>query len=98
MDGIEMIEPCGEDRVGARVAELTEHLGLSAGPPGTRRICWRERLHPGDQFEIFDDHGYRYSCFLTDQDAHRAFQHTETWLEVSLIAQEAALLDRAGVT
>ena len=110
----------GEDREGASVAELTKHLDLSAWPEGSRLICRRERPHPGAQFTIFDEHGYRYTCFLTDQNAeniaelelrhrgrarvedsirqgkdtgmrnlpHHDFVHNQTWLEVSLIAQD----------
>ena len=117
---IEAIEPGGEPRDGAWVAELTEHLDLSAWGESTRLICRRERPHPGAQFTIFDEHGYRYTCFLTDQDdrniavlelrhrgrarvedrirygkdtgmrnlPHHAFEHNQTWLEISLIAQE----------
>jgi hypothetical protein len=113
-------EPDGEPRDGAWVAELTEHLDLSAWGEKTRLICRRERPHPGAQFQIFDEHGYRYTCFLTDQEdediaalelrhrgrarvedrirtgkdtgmrnlPHHAFAHNETWLEISLIAQE----------
>lgn len=61
------IEASGEEREGAWVAELTGQLELSGWPEGTRLICRRERPHPGAQFEIFDEHGYRYTCFLTDQ-------------------------------
>jgi hypothetical protein len=50
------------------VAELTDHVDLSAWPRGIRLICRRERPHPGAQFTIFDDHRYRDTCFLTDQD------------------------------
>ena len=110
----------GEDRDGAWVAELTEHLDLSAWPVGSRLICRRERPHPGAQFQIFDEHGYRHTCFLTDQPGkniaalelrhrgrarvedsiragkdtgmrnlpHHAFEHNQTWLETSLIAQD----------
>ena len=117
---IAAIEPAGEERDGAWVAELTEHLDLSAWGNGSRLICRRERPHPGAQFQIFDEHGYRYTCFLTDQDdgdiaalelrhrgrarvedrirtgkdtgmrnlPHHAFEHNQTWLEISLIAQE----------
>ena len=117
---IQAIEPDGQERDGAWVAELTEHLDLSAWGEGTRLICRRERPHPGAQFTIFDEHGYRYTCFLTDQDdgdiavlelrhrgrarvedrirtgkdigmrnlPHYAFAHNQTWLEISLIAQE----------
>jgi Transposase DDE domain group 1 len=117
---MQAIEPGGQERDGAWVAELTEHLDLSTWGAGTRLICRRERPHPGAQFTIFDEQGYRYTCFLTDQDGsdlaalelrhrgrarvedrirtgkdtgmrnlpHYAFEHNQTWLEVSLIAQE----------
>jgi hypothetical protein len=114
------IEPDGEVRDGAWVAELTEHVDLSGWPPASRLIVRRERPHPGAQFTVFDDLGYRYTCMLTDQtDAdiaglelghrgrarvedsirqakdcgmrnlpHHAFEHNQTWLELSLIAQD----------
>jgi hypothetical protein len=117
---VQAIDADGEDRDGAWVAELTDHLDLSAWPEGTRLICRRERPHPGAQFQIFDEHGYRHTCFLTDQDGddiaalelrhrgrarvedsiragkdtgmrnlpHHAFEHNQTWLELSLIAQD----------
>lgn len=66
---VQAIEPGGAARDGAWVAELTEHLDLSAWPAGSRLICRRERPHPGAQFQIFDEHGYRHTCFLTDQDS-----------------------------
>ncbi len=110
----------GNDRDGAWVAELTEHVDLSSWPEGSRLICRRERPHPGAQFTIFDEHGYRHTCFLTDQAGediavlelrhrgrarvedsiragkdtgmrnlpHHAFEHNQTWLETSLIAQD----------
>jgi hypothetical protein len=110
----------GQERDGAWVAELTDRVDLSAWPAGSRLICRRERPHPGAQFTIFDEHGYRHTCFLTDQDdnnipavelrhrgharvedsiragkdtgmrnlPHHAYQHNQTWLEVSLIAQD----------
>jgi hypothetical protein len=61
------IDAAGEPREGAWVAELTDALCLSAWPAGTRAVCRRERPHPGAQFEIFDQHGYRHTAFLTDQ-------------------------------
>ncbi len=117
---VQAIDADGEDRDGAWVAELTDNLDLSAWLEGTRLICRRERPHPGAQFQIFDEHGYRYTCFLTDQDGndiaalelrhrgrarvedsiragkdtgmrnlpHHAFEHNQTWLELSLIAQD----------
>jgi Transposase DDE domain group 1 len=110
----------GEDRDGAWVAELTEHVDLSAWPHGSRLIVRRERPHPGAQFQIFDEHGYRHTCLLTDQTGtdiaalelrhrgrarvedcirqgkdtgmrnlpHHAFEHNQTWLDTSLIAQD----------
>jgi hypothetical protein len=117
---VQAIDADGAERDGAWVAELTAQLDLSAWPQGTRLICRRERPHPGAQFTIFDEHGYRYTCFLTDQPdhdiaklelrhrrrarvedkirtgkdtgmrnlPHHAFEHNQTWLELSLIAQD----------
>ena len=113
------IDSDGEDRDGACVAELTDQLDLSAWPQGSRLVVRRERPHPGAQFTIFDEHGYRHTAFLTDQPGdiptlemrhrqrarvedcirtakdtgmrnlpHQAFTHNQTWLELSLIAQE----------
>jgi hypothetical protein len=117
---VQAIDAGGEDRDGAWVAELTDRLDLAAWPEGSRLICRSERPHPGAQFQIFDEHGFRYTCFLTDQDdndiavlelrhrgrarvedsirqgkdtgmrnlPHHAFEHNQTWLETSLIAQD----------
>jgi hypothetical protein len=117
---VQAIDAGGEDRKGAWVAELTDLLDLSAWPERSRLIVRRERPHPGAQFTIFDEHGYRHTCFLTDQNGddiavlelrhrgrarvedairagkdtgmrnlpHYAFEHNQTWLEVSLIAQD----------
>jgi hypothetical protein len=117
---VQAIDAGGKDRDGAWVAELTDRIDLSAWPEGSRLICRSERPHPGAQFQIFDEHGYRYTCFLTDQDGndiahlelrhrgrarvedsircgkdtgmrnlpHHAFEHNQTWLELSLIAQD----------
>jgi hypothetical protein len=117
---VQAIDAGGKDRDGAWVAELTDRIDLSAWPDGSRLICRSERPHPGAQFQIFDEHGYRYTCFLTDQDGnniaqlelrhrgrarvedsircgkdtgmrnlpHHAFEHNQTWLELSLIAQD----------
>jgi hypothetical protein len=65
---VQAINADGEDRDGAWVAELTEHLDVSGWPEGSRLIVRRERPHPGAQFTIFDEHGNRHTCFLTDQD------------------------------
>jgi hypothetical protein len=117
---VQAIEADGTVRDGAWVGELTDHLDLCGWPPGSRLICRRERPHPGAQFQIFDQHGYRHTCFLTDQAGHdiaalelrhrgrarvedsiragkdtglcnlphHAFEHNQTWLETSLIAQD----------
>jgi hypothetical protein len=117
---VQAIDADGELRDGAWVAELTDDLDLSAWPEGSRLIVRRERPHPGAQFSIFDEHGYRHTCFLTDQQGediaalelrhrrharvedsiragkdtgmrnlpHHAFEHNQTWLETSLIAQD----------
>jgi hypothetical protein len=117
---LQAINAGGEDRDGASVTELTDRLDLSAWSEGSRLICRRERPHPGAQFTIFDEHGYRHTCFLTDQDdtdiaalelrhrgrarvedsiragkdtgmrnlPHHSFEHNQTWLETSLIAQD----------
>ena len=114
------IEADGSEREGAWVAELTDRLKLSGWPEGARLVVRGERPHPGAQFEIFDEHGYRHTCFLTDQTdqdiaalelrhrgrarvedsiragkdtgmrnlPHHAFEHNQTWLELSLIAQD----------
>ena len=113
------IDHSGEDRDGAWVTELTGQVNLDSWPQGSRLIVRRERPHPGAQFQIFDSHGYRHTCFLTDQAGdiavlearhrqrarvedciragkdtgmrnlpHHAFAHNETWLELSLIAQD----------
>ncbi len=117
---VQAINTDGGERDGAWVTELTDRIDLSAWPEGSRLICRRERPHPGAQFTIFDEHGYRHTCFLTDQDGndiaalelrhrgrarvedsiragkdtgmrnlpHHAFEHNQTWLELSLIAQD----------
>jgi hypothetical protein len=117
---IPAVDSNGEVRDGAWVAELRSRVELSEWPDGTRLIVRRERPHPGAQFTIFDEHGYRYTCFITDQTdtdiaaleirhrqrarvedcirnakdtgmrnlPHHAFAHNQTWLEISLIAQD----------
>jgi len=71
---VQAIDAGGKDRDGAWVAELIDRIDLSAWPEGSRRICRSERPHPGAQFQIFDEHGYRYTCFLTDQDGKNIAQ------------------------
>lgn len=67
---VQAINAGGADRDGAWVTELTDRIDLSAWPEGSRLVCRSERPHPGAQFTIFDAHGYRYTCFLTDQDGN----------------------------
>jgi hypothetical protein len=117
---VQAIDAGGKDRDGAWVAELSDRIDLTAWPERSRLIVRRERPHPGAQFTIFDEHGYRHTCFLTDQDdndlaalelrhrgrarvedsiragkdtgmrnlPHHAFEHNQTWLELSLVAQD----------
>ena len=105
---------------GAWVTEITGWLDLAPWPQGRRLIVRRERPHPGAQFTIFDEHGYRHTAFLTDQAdndiavlemghrqrarvedciragkdtgmrnlPHHQFTHNQTWLELSLSAQD----------
>jgi Transposase DDE domain group 1 len=75
----------GEPRPGAAVAELTDHLDLSAWPAGTRLIVRREPLHPGAQQSLFPSAMFRYWGHYTDAagdpvdlDVHiRAHAHVE---------------------
>ncbi|MGI8808360.1 MAG: IS1380 family transposase [Acidimicrobiales bacterium] len=75
----------GDERPGAAVAELTDHLDLSAWPSGTRLIVRREPLHPGAQQSLFASTTFRYWGHYTDAagtpvdlDVHmRAHAHVE---------------------
>lgn len=63
------VEPMRQDmgpREGAGVAEITEHLDLSAWPDGTRAICRREHPHPGAACTIFEPEGWRHQVFITN--------------------------------
>jgi hypothetical protein len=55
------------ERENGEVCELTGRVDLSAWPEGMRLICRRERPHPGAQLSFTDHDGYRFQCFLTDQ-------------------------------
>jgi hypothetical protein len=57
----------GSARSNGEVAELTEHLDLSAWPAGSRVIMRRERPHPGAQLAFSDHDGHRFQAILTDQ-------------------------------
>jgi DDE family transposase len=54
-------------RPNGEIAELTEHLDLSAWPAGSRVIVRRERPHPGAQLAFTDHDGHRLQAILTDQ-------------------------------
>jgi len=75
----------GEERPGAAVAEVSDHLDLSGWPSGTRLIVRREPLHPGAQQSLFPSTMFRYWGHYTDAagdpvdlDVHmRAHAHVE---------------------
>ena len=60
------VEPGGEHRDGAWVAELTDLLDLEGWPKGMRVIVRRERPHPGAQLRFDDADGYRLTAFATN--------------------------------
>ncbi len=57
----------GSERENGQVAEITEHLDLSAWPTASRVIVRRERAHPGAQLSFTDHDGHRFQATLTDQ-------------------------------
>jgi len=59
------IEPGGEIRDGAWVAEITGDR-LKGWPKGMRLIVRKERPHPGAQLRITDADGLRLTCFATN--------------------------------
>jgi hypothetical protein len=61
------VEPDGQARDGAEVAELTGWIDLGNWPQGTRVLCRREDAHPGAQLRFTDHDGHRFRVFLTDQ-------------------------------
>jgi len=66
-DWVDAVEDddCEEPREGAWVAEITEHLDLSAWPEGSRVIVRKERPHPGAQLSVFDiEAGLRHTAFI----------------------------------
>jgi Transposase DDE domain group 1 len=76
----------GTARDNGEVAEITDHVDLSAWPEGSRLIVRRERPHPGAQLSFTDHDGYRFQAILTDQDdediaiiecRHRQHAHVE---------------------
>ncbi|ACV80763.1 IS1380 family transposase [Nakamurella multipartita] len=60
------IERDGSVRDGARLAEATGLVDLSAWPPRTRLILRKERPHPGAQLTFADQDGHRVTAFITD--------------------------------
>jgi len=62
---VEAVEADGEVRDGAWVAEITDHVDLSAWPAGSRVIVRAERPHPGAQLSVFDsESGLRHTAFI----------------------------------
>ncbi|MGW3115524.1 IS1380 family transposase [Streptomyces sp. NPDC001091] len=59
------VEPDGEIRGGAWVAELTGDL-IDGWPQGMRLIVRKERPHPGAQLRITDADGMRLTCLATN--------------------------------
>ncbi|MFF2628624.1 IS1380 family transposase [Kitasatospora griseola] len=59
------IEPGGEVREGAWVAELAGDV-LTGWPKGMRLIVRKERPHPGAQLRFTDADGMRLTCFATN--------------------------------
>ena len=64
------MNPSGDIRDGAEVAELTGYLPpkmLAKWPEGTRVIVRRERPHPGAQLSMVEEiDGWRYQAFVTN--------------------------------
>ena len=66
-DWIAALDQDGSVRENGEVVELTDRLGLSTWPKGSRLIVRRERPHPGAQLSFTDHDGYRFQAILTDQ-------------------------------
>lgn len=61
------VEPDGEVRDGAWVAELDAGSdGLAGWPKGLRLVVRKERPHPGAQLRFTDADGMRLTCFATN--------------------------------
>ncbi|WP_417564594.1 IS1380 family transposase [Microbacterium sp.] len=60
------LDPGGEPRDGAAVAEFTGVLSLENWPDNMRVIVRRERPHPGAQLRFGDVDGYRLTAFATN--------------------------------
>jgi hypothetical protein len=63
--GTPAVEPGGEVRDGAWVAELGGDC-LTGWPKGMRLIVRKERPHPGAQLRFTDADGMRLTCFATN--------------------------------
>jgi len=83
---IPALDQDGSERKNGEVAEITDHVDLSAWPEGSRLIVRRERPHPGAQLSFTDHDGYRFQAILTDQSdpeiavlecRHRQHAHVE---------------------
>jgi hypothetical protein len=61
------LDPDGSPRTNGEVAEITDHVDLSAWGDDARLIVRRERPHPGAQLSFTDHDGYRFQAILTDQ-------------------------------
>ena len=66
-DWVSALDQDGQPRPNGHVYEITEHLGLSSWPAGSRVIVRRERAHPGAQLSFTDHDGHRFQAILTDQ-------------------------------
>ena len=64
---VRALDQDGSERANGEVAEITDSVGLSSWPEGSRLIVRRERPHPGAQLSFTDHDGYRYQAILTDQ-------------------------------
>ena len=60
------LEPGGDLREGAWVAEATGMIDLDDWPGGSRLILRKERPHPGAQLSFTDVDGHRITAILTD--------------------------------
>jgi hypothetical protein len=83
---IPALDQDGSERKNGQVVEITDRVGVSSWPQGSRLIVRRERPHPGAQLSFTDHDGYRFQAILTDQDdeniavlecRHRQHAHVE---------------------
>lgn len=62
-----------DERPGAQVTDITDHVDLSSWPAGTRMIARREHAHPGAQLTYTDFDGHRFQVCLTNVEGDPAF-------------------------